>query len=121
MRHSNQKTKKKRKFRLLLDSAFAKPSQFPKLKKKANIAHCVHDCGLSTQAEDREIYQMALKEERFVLTINFKDFKPLIQQGKSGGVIGIDSQFSNQEIDTLVSTFLSGKDPDDYKGKAVKI
>lgn len=105
----------------MLDSAFAKPSQFPKLKKKANIAHCVHNCGLSTQAEDKEIYQMALKEERFVLTINFKDFKPLIQKGKPGGVIGIDSQLSNIEIDLLVSQFLSGKDPNDYKGKAIKL
>ncbi|MBI2033358.1 MAG: DUF5615 family PIN-like protein [Candidatus Levybacteria bacterium] len=103
-----------------MDSAFAISTQFPKLKKKANIAHCVHDCQLSTQAEDQEIYQTAVKENRFVLTINFKDFKPLVQKGKPG-VIGIQSQLSNEQIDKVVCTFISEKNPDDFIGKAIKI
>lgn len=78
----------KKKFRLLLDSAFAKPDSFPRLKKKANITHVVHDCGLSPQAEDEEIYQKAVSDNRFVLTINFKDFKKLVRRGKPG-IIGI--------------------------------
>ncbi len=120
MRQGKNFRKKKRKFRLLLDSAFARPGAFPKLKKKANVAHAVADCGLSPQAEDEEIYQMAVKENRFVLTINFKDFKKLVKKRKPG-VIGIESQLSNKEIDELVTNFLSGKDPDDFIGKAIKI
>lgn len=115
-----RKSKHPRKFRLLLDSAFAKPNAFPKLKKKANIAHAVYDCGLSVQAEDEEIYQKAVEKNRFVLTINFKDFKKLVKLGKPG-IIGIESQLSNLEIDKLVSGFLSGKDPQDFIGKAIKI
>lgn len=122
MRHNNPKPKpkKKRKFRLLLDSAFAISTQFPKLQKRANIVHCIHDCGLSTQAEDEEIYKIAVKGNRFVLTINFKDFKPLVQKGKAG-VIGIPSQLSNEEIDTKVANFIADKDPNDLLGKAIKI
>lgn len=120
MHNSKQKLKKKRKFRLLLDSAFAIPKQFPKLKKKANIAHCVHDYGLSTQAEDPEIYQKAIKENRFVLTINFKHFQPLVRKGKPG-IIGIPSQLSNKEIDDAVCEFISDKNPDNFIGKAIKI
>lgn len=116
----NPKSKKKGKFRILLDSAFAKPYSFPKLKKKANLAHAVHDLGLSIQAEDKEIYQKATEEDRFVLTINFKDFKKLVKEGKSG-ILGIESQLSNQEIDKKVTAFISGKDPKDYSGKATKI
>lgn len=112
--------KKKRKFRILLDSAFAKPSSFPKLKKKANLAHAVHDLGLSVQAEDEEIYQKAVEQNRFVLTINFKDFRKFVKEGKPG-ILGIDSQLTNQEIDEKVANFISGKDPEDYKGKATKI
>lgn len=103
-----------------MDSAFARPKAFPKLNKKANLAHAVYDCGLSVQAEDKEIYQKAVEENRFVLTINFKDFKKLVKVGRSG-IIGIESQLSNDEIDKLVSNFLSGKDPQDYIGKAIKI
>lgn len=117
---NNKVAKKTRKFRLLLDSAFANVNAFPKLKKKANLAHAVHTYGLSYQVEDKEIYQKAVTENRFVLTINFKDFRKLVKKGKTG-IIGIESQLSNAQIDDLVSDFLSGKDPDNYLGKAIKL
>lgn len=116
----NLPKKKSKKFKILLDSAFAKCEAFPRLKKKANLAHTVHDCNLSPQAEDQEIYQKAIAENRFVLTINFKDFKKLVKRRKPG-IIGIESQLSNEEIDKLVSSFLSGKNPEDFTGKAIKI
>jgi len=42
---------------------------------------------------------------------------------KSGkpGIIGIESQLSNDDIDKLVTNFLSDKNPEDFKGKATKI
>ena len=110
----------KRKFRLLLDSAFAKSNSFPRLKKKTNLAHSVHDCELSIQAEDEEIYQKAYDENRFVLTINFKDFRKLVKRN-GPGIIGIESQLTNKAIDKLVSDFLADKNPEKYKGKAIKI
>jgi hypothetical protein len=117
----NKTSKKfKRKFRLLLDSAFAKPQSFPRLSQKANLIHVVHDCGLSPQAEDQEIYQKAIKTDRFVLTINLNDFKKLIKNNKIG-IIAIESQLSNDEIDRVVSVFISGKNPDDFRGKATRI
>jgi len=104
----------------LLDSAFAKPESFPKLKKKANLVHAVHDLKLSPQSEDEEIYQKAMDKNRFVLTVNFKDFRKLVRKDKPG-IIGIESQLTNDEIDKKVSDFVSGKNPKDYFGKAVKV
>ncbi len=115
-----QKLTPKKKFRILLDSAFAKPSAFPRLKKKVNLTHAVHDLGLSPQTEDRQIYQTAVTENRFVLTINFKDFKKLVRSGKPG-IIGIESQLTNAQIDEKVTAFLSHKNPQDYLGKAISI
>lgn len=103
-----------------MDSAFAKPKFFPKLKKKTNLAHTVHDYNLSPQAEDKEIYQKAVTEDRFVLTINYRHFRKLVQAGKPG-VIAIESELSNKDIDEKVTKFLSGKDPKDFLGKAIKI
>ncbi|MBI5620826.1 DUF5615 family PIN-like protein [Candidatus Gottesmanbacteria bacterium] len=88
--------------------------------QKANLAHAVHDYGLSPQAEDREIYQKAIEADRFVLTISFHDFKKLVKKGKPG-VIAIPSELSNQEVDQLLCQFLSMKNPDDYMGSAVKV
>lgn len=109
-----------KKFRFLLDAAFAQSSKFIRLNKKANLAHAVHDLGLSPQTEDKEIYQKAVEHDRFVLTINFKDFKKLVKPGKPG-IIGIESQLNNEEMDELVTNFISGKNPNDYLGKAIKI
>jgi len=116
----NNPQKKTHKFRLILDSAFAKKNKFPLLIRKANVAHAVEDCGLSKQAGDDEIYQKAIEENRFVLTININDFKKLVKR-RGPGIIGIESQLSNEQIDKIVTKFISGKNPDDLQGKTVRI
>lgn len=82
--------------------------------------HPVHDLGLSAQTADEEIYQKAIENKCLVLTINFKDFRRFVKHKKSG-IIGINSQLSNGNIDKLVTDFISGKNPDDYMGKATRI
>ena len=117
---SPKKNKRKRKFRIVLDSAFAKLEFFPKLSKKAKLYHCVYDFGLSRQAEDSDIYQKAFEENCFVLTINFNDFKKLVK--KNGpGILGVESQLTTTKMDALVAEFISEKNPENYKGKAIKI
>lgn len=54
------------------------------------------------------------------MTINFKDFKKLVKRGKPR-IIGIESQLTNEEIDELVSNFVSTSNPQDYLGKAIKL
>ena len=55
-----------------------------------------------------------------MLTINFNDFKKLVK--KNGpGILGVESQLTTAKMDALVAEFLSGKDPEKYKGKAVKL
>lgn len=104
----------------MLDSAFASPGKFPKLSKKAKLIHPVHDLGLSAQTADEDIYQKAIENKCFILTINFKDFRRFAKPGKPG-IIGINSQLSNVNIDKLITEFISGKNPDDFLGKAIKI
>ena len=73
----------------------------------------------SPQCSDEDIYNLAIKEDRFVVTID-NDFKRLVKKNKSGVII-IDAELSNKEIDKLLVRFISGKDPKDYIGKATKI
>ena len=70
--------------------------------------------------EDQEIYQKAIETNRFVVTINFDDFKKLIKKGKPG-IIGIRSQLTNADIDALLSRFVSVNKVKDCIGKAIKI
>lgn len=90
------------------------------MSKKFNVAHVVHTYGVSVQGSDKEIYHKAVLEDRFVLTINFKDFKKLVEKNKLG-IFGLESQLTNEQIDKLVTKFLSSKDPGDYIGKATRI
>lgn len=61
-----------------------------------------------------------LSQKRFVVTINYRHFRKLVKPGKPG-VLAIESELSNKEIDETVTKFLSGKDPKDFMGKSVKI
>lgn len=103
-----------------MDTAFAKPSTFRKLSKKAVIKHVRLDFDLPRQAEDKEIYDLAAKNDMFVVTINLKHFKKFVRRN-SPGVFALDSGLSNEQVDSLFSNFVSGKNPKDYYGKAIKI
>lgn len=119
MRNKNLKQKKYRKFRFLLDSAFAKPQVFERTAKKASIRHIRHDFNLAPETEDEAIYQLASQKNMIIITLDL-GFKKLTQQ-KGAGVFMLSSGLSNEDIDTQLSNFISGKNPDDYKGKATKI
>lgn len=103
-----------------MDAAFARASVFVKLRKKANVTHVVFDYNLPSQCTDEEIYKLAIQENRFVVTINYQDFKKLVQKGKPGIII-VPSELFNEEIDTVLHEFVLGKSPDDYMGKAIKV
>lgn len=104
----------------MLDTAFAPAKDFPHLAKKANVKNAFFDLKLPRQCGDEEIYQKAIADNRFVVTINFDDFRKLVKR-KRPGIFGIPSQLTNAQIDQLFTNFISGKDPKDFEGKAVKI
>lgn len=119
MRHKKSKQKRFLKFRLLLDSAFAKPATFKKAGKKASIKHIRHDFNLAPQTEDKDIYNLAVRKGMFVVTIDH-DFKKFVQKD-CPGVLVLNSGLTNLEIDNALSSFIHGKNPKDFYGKATKI
>lgn len=104
---------------MLLDEAFPKAQNFPRLVKKANVEHILN-LGFSRQIEDQDIYNTAVQQERFVVTINFKDFKKLVKKGKPG-IIALPSALSNKDVDLVLTDFVSKNNPLNYYGKAIKI
>jgi predicted nuclease of predicted toxin-antitoxin system len=90
------------------------------LNKRANVKNAYFDLGLPRQCEDEEIYQKAIEDNRFVVTINFDDFNKLIKRAKPG-IIGIPSQLTNADMDALLAKFVSLNRVEDCVGKAIKI
>lgn len=115
----NKSPKKKKKFRLLLDSAFATPAQFPKLSKKAHIMHVVYTLNLSRQAEDKFIYQKATQENCCVVTID-EDFKRLVKSRQAEAII-VPPDLSVEQMEAVLIKFISGRNPEDLVGKFKKI
>lgn len=74
---------------------------------------------MSPTTEDKDIYQVATKEKRFVITID-EDFKRLVKPMQAG-IIFINPYLSNDQIDNSIADFISSKNPDDFWGKAIKI
>lgn len=72
------------------------------------------------QIEDEDIFNEAQKEDRSVITINYKDFRKLVKKGKQG-IIAIPSGLSNDEIDLLLTNFVASNDPDECLGRAIKL
>lgn len=87
--------------------------------KKANVEHILN-LGFSRQIEDKDIYNCALKEDRFIVTMNFKDFKKLVRKERPG-IIGIPSSLSNNDIDLVLTDFVSKHNPLECLGRAMKI
>lgn len=61
-----------------------------------------------------------METNRFVVTINFGDFRKLIKPHKPG-IIGIRSQLTNADIDALLTRFVSINRAENCIGKAIKI
>lgn len=52
--------------------------------------------------------------------MNYKDFRKFVRVGKPG-VLSLVSGLTNEQIDTVLSEFISGKNPDDFWGKATRV
>ncbi len=65
---------------------------------------------------DPAIYELALKQGRIILTINIKDFRPLLRDD-SPGVISIPENWSAQRIDTKLTALLMKHSPNYFRGR----
>jgi len=72
------------------------------------------------QCSDEDIYQKAIANNRFVVTINFDDFAKLIKKNKPG-IIGIPSQLTNAEMDAVLTKFVSMNKVENCMGKSIKV
>lgn len=91
------------KFKLLLN-------EFYDLK---HITGDLHKEGIS----DPEVYEIARKDKRLVVTYNEKDFRKLAIKCKESGVIGISGNMSVNQIDTKLSSLLRKSNQKDLFGK----
>lgn len=108
------------KHKLLLDENLPLREYFPSLNSKFNIRHIAadyHQSGLP----DPEVYKLALNEKRILVTYNIKDFKKLITQDRSIGIIGISPNMPHEQLDKKLTSFLIKSTEKQLLGKVIYI
>lgn len=112
--------RKFRKYRLLLDEGLSPKERFKVLNSRHNLVHVKHNlrkAGIS----DSEVWKIAIREKRVVITYNIKDFKSFPMQNKNAGVIGVSNYLSVEQIDKKITSLLSKSKQQDLYGKVIKI
>ncbi|MBI5614522.1 DUF5615 family PIN-like protein [Candidatus Gottesmanbacteria bacterium] len=105
-----------RRFKLLLDENMAPRERFPILNSRHDVRHLVHDLNLSGITDD-QVYAIARKTRRIIVTFNRKHFAPMSGKSKETGIFAVSPTISNGQIDTKVVALLSHHPPLFFYGK----
>ena len=104
------------KHKILLDENMPPRSDFPRLNEYFNVKHVDHDLGHSGIPDDKA-YDLAVSQERIILTRNIKHFAPLAGTKDDAGIIGIPPHWSPLQLDKKLTAFLMHKSPKSLQGK----
>lgn len=108
------------KHKLLLDEGFPIRSYLPVSNSRFDIKHITEDSKQSGLS-DKQIHQFAADQERIVVTLNIKDFKPLAPTNKNTGVIGVSAALPFDQVDKKLNAFLTKSTLKQLLGKLIII
>jgi predicted nuclease of predicted toxin-antitoxin system len=103
------------KHKTLLDEQISPRQFFPRLNELFDVKHIKHDLNLAG-LPDPEIYELARKQSRIILTKNVKDFRPLLLED-SPGIISIPENWSLSRIDSKLTALLMRHGPNYFRGR----
>jgi hypothetical protein len=103
------------KHKTLLDEQVSPRQYFPDLNERFDVKHIKHDLNLGS-LPDPQVYELAVSQDRIILTKNVKDFRPLLRED-SPGIIGIPETWSNRRVDTKLTALLMRHGPNYFRGR----
>jgi len=108
--------KRPQRYKLLLDENISPRTRFPILNSRHNVKHLVHELKKSG-ITDQEVYNLAKKESRLIITFNKKDFETMAEKSSETGIIAISTNVSDDQIDKKITSLLSRKKKNELFGK----
>ena len=102
--------------KLLLDEGLYPRKALSRTNSHHDIKHIKHDLrkgGIS----DKEVYFIAVKNKRIVITYNIDDFKKLARKSSNSGIIGISQGIRPDQLDKKLNAMLSKNVPKSLYGK----
>src|SRR3954469_2154577 len=111
-------TQKFYKHKLLLDENFPQRTRLPKLNSLYDVKHVALDLN-KAGIKDPQVYALACREHRLLITRNFADFRSLAKPtDRGGGVVGVSGNLTYSQIDTKLVSYLKKENPKHLYGKA---
>lgn len=104
------------KHKLLLDEGIFPRQSLRRINNRYNIKHIKHDLKKGG-IEDQEVYEIACKGKRIIITYNIGDFRKLARQSKNTGVIGVTYGFTPERLDIKLNSLLSKSSEKKFYGK----
>lgn len=108
------------KHKLLLDEGLFPKKSLPRINNRHDVKHIKHDFrrgGIS----DVEVYALAAKQKRIIVTYNSKDFKKLVKEGKNAGVVGVSTGLTPDQLDSKLNALLSKKSSKNLYGRYISL
>ena len=78
---------------------------FPRLNELFDVKHIrddLHRGGFS----DTQVYDLAVEQNRLIVTYNVKDFKDLANRSQETGVIGVPAHLPPHQVDAKLTALL---------------
>lgn len=103
------------KHKILFDENMPNRSYFPLLNHHFDVKHIKQDLnkeGLS----DPEVYELATKQNRIIITFNWPDFLKLVGRKHDLGIVGVGGN-DWQRMDTKLTSLMMKHKPVYFKGK----
>jgi len=92
------------KHKTLLDEHLYHRRAYPLLNAHFDVKHIRDDLHLDG-LPDPQVYELAVKQGRIILTTNIKDFRPLLRED-CPGIISIPDAWVTERVDTKLTALL---------------
>ena len=103
------------KHKTLLDEHLYHRRVYPLLNERFDVKHIRDDLHVDG-LPDPQVYELAVKQERILLTTNVKDFRPLLRDD-CPGIIGIPDAWLPDRIDSKLTALLMHYGPNYFRGR----
>src|SRR5712691_12031005 len=107
------------KHKILLDEHLYHRRVYPLLNAHFDVKHIRDDLHLAG-LPDPQVYELARKQGRIILTTNVKHFQPLLRDD-CPGIIGIPGAWLPNRIDSKLTALLMKHGPNHFRGRYIPL
>ena len=104
------------KHKILLDEHLLNRRKYPSLNEQFDVKHIAMDLGRAG-LEDPDVYDLAVKAGRIIITRNGKHFRPLAGTKEDAGIIAVSGEAPAAQVDTALTALLKREGPKYFTGQ----